>query len=109
MGLGIFKISGSSFDPSPAVPNPNPRNFVVQKREHIGKHVVVLVNYPDANNYEGNKILVFKNCTVDELINQRIIDPHFSENKKFHSPFARFEPTDEGWEAACAFVKQFFK
>ena len=41
--------------------------------------------------------------TKEELIKQGKdvgIDPHFSDNKKYHSPIARFEPTDRGWEMA---------
>lgn len=50
------------------------------------------------------KRLVFENCTLEDLMEQKLIDPHFSENKNFHSPIARFEPTEKGWENAVKFT-----
>ena len=44
------------------------------------------------------KVLVFQGTTPQELRNLRKIDPHFSTAAT--APFARFEPTQEGLEAA---------
>ena len=44
--------------------------------------------------------MVYENCSIDKLLKQKLIDPHFSENKKMFSPVARFEPTTKGWELA---------
>ena len=41
--------------------------------------------------------MVYKDCNIDKLKNQKLIDPHFAENKKLYSPIARFEPTIEGY------------
>ena len=54
------------------------------------------------------KILVFKS-TVRKILQQKLIDPHFSDNKNFISPIARFEPTKEGWNMACELVKKILK
>lgn len=120
MGLSPFHISNSSYDGlAPLVqevvkkrkpltnspPNPNPANFEVLLAQHLGRHLVIKVRYPDCTNYEGEKILVYKNITYKQLMAQGTIDPHFSENKKKLSPFARFEPTDEGWKSARKFVR----
>ena len=59
-----------------------------------------MINYPDCINYEGNKILVFEGINYIKLYSQGSIDPHFSNNENFHSPIARFEPTDKGWSMA---------
>jgi hypothetical protein len=91
----------------PKLPNPDPHNYKIVKAHEEAPYLVLKINYPDCTNYEGNKILVFKDVTLVDLINQRIIDPHFFEdpNHKIASPFARFKPTDEGWEIALRLVK----
>lgn len=111
--MGVFKMfSTSSFErcrdrrvyaDTPAaqeLPNPNPNNYKILHHEQVGDVLVIEINYPDCKNYEGNKILVFLYCTLDKLQKQKKIDPHFSNNPQFHSPFARFEPTPSGWQAA---------
>jgi hypothetical protein len=119
MGIGPF--SHSSYDNKPNVPvvhvhntvvckpqplpNPNPRNFVIRRSLQIGRNwLLVEVNYPDCTNYEGNKILLYRgidrDVTLTALIAQGSLDPHFSNNPDFFSPFARFEPTDDGWNMA---------
>jgi len=79
--------------------DPNPSKFNITRIEQIGSNVVVMINYPNCKNYEGNKILVFKHQKVDEIKNLKEIDPHFTEEKVI-KPFARFEPTEEGWSHA---------
>lgn len=86
------------------LPNPNPNNYVILDSEQVGNNLVVRIKYPDCTNYEGEKILVFANTTLPQLVKQKAIDPHFSENKKYLSPIARFVPTSKGWTLAltCA-------
>lgn len=84
-------------------PNPDPTNYQIVKAEEHGKYLIIKINYPNCTNYEGNKILVFK-ATLLELVNQKVIDPHFFNNKDFKSPIARFVPTDEGWGMARILV-----
>jgi len=88
--------------PQPA--NPDPYNFRIVKSKQVGKWLLVKVKYPDCTNYEGMKILLYKGITLKQLTKQGHLDPHFSNSKKFHSPFARFEPTDKGWDFAVDFV-----
>jgi hypothetical protein len=87
------------------LPNPDPKNYKIIKSEFINGHLIVMINYPDCTNYEGNKLLLYKFCTLEELLKQKYIDPHFSDNEKFKHPFARFEPTDEGWHYATFIAK----
>ena len=86
------------------LPNPKPDNYKIVKYEQIKDYLIVKIKYLDCTNYEGLKILVFKS-TIEKLLKQKLIDPHFSENKKFISPIARFEPTKEGWNNSIKFVK----
>jgi hypothetical protein len=121
MGLRLFLRSASSYDkpykpvgaPRNAgtddhelarslyeqLPNPNPSRYRIIKHKALGGNLLVKIKYLDCTNYEGNKILLYKNTTLKQLKKQKYIDPHFSKSKKFRSPFARFEPTKSGWLA----------
>lgn len=78
---------------------PDPSKFTLDAVKQVGNHLVLRIFYHEAKNYEGKKILVFKNCTYQQIVNYNngVIDPHFAENPDYISPFARFEPTNEGW------------
>lgn len=112
--MGLIKFfSSSSYDDSFAggqegreysLPNPDPSNYTIEKHIGIRNYTIVQIIYHDCTNYEGRKILVYKDCTIDDLKRQDIIDPHFSENKKYHSPIARFEPTENGWTMAVNLI-----
>jgi len=69
--------------------------------------MIVKVHYPDSKNYEGVKILVYRDIKWNELLvkNKHAVDPHFGEDNNFISPIARFVPTPYGWEMAHEFCK----
>jgi hypothetical protein len=85
--------------------NPDPARYEILKSEIVYNFLVILIHYPNCTNYEGKKVLVFRDVRLADLIKQKLIDPHFSENKKYYSPIARFEPTDVGWDNAISFCK----
>ena len=85
--------------------NPDPRNWEILESLQIDNCLIVEVKYPGCKNYEGRKILVYEGLTIEKLKKQKLIDPHFSENKKYYSPIARFEPTNRGWQMAEVFTK----
>jgi hypothetical protein len=89
---------------SGTAPNPDPYRYTVLAVKEIGDCLVLKIQYPDCTNFEGVKILVFKGVTMVSLINQRAIDPHFSDGAAA-SPVARFRPTGEGWKQATAFAQ----
>lgn len=87
--------------------NPNPNNWKLLQAKEIGSYLILEMQYPDCLNYEGKKILVFEGIKLIDLVNQKLIDPHFfPANKKFKSPIARFEPTPRGWMMAEVFATQ---
>ena len=49
--------------------------------------------------------MLFENVTMQQLKKQKLVDPHFSDNAKFYSPIARFEPTEKGWEMALKLIE----
>ena len=58
------------------------------------------VKYPNCTNAEGIKIMVLKTSVI-ELLKTKVLDPHFNDVNKV---IARFEPTDQGWIWAKAFI-----
>ena len=119
MGIRLFgSNSNSCFDykkeiaiekPLNDKQNPDPTKYVIVKSYQYCNHLIIFINYLNCTNFEGDKILVFENCTIEDLLIQKKIDPHFSNNNTFHSPIARFEPTDRGWRWAQEFVKIMYK
>jgi hypothetical protein len=103
--MGISPFSRSSEGTNLASANPNPRNYVVESQEQIGKFLILTLRYPDCVNYEGRKVLLYKNVSFAELEKQGSIDPHFSGNPEYLSPIARFEPTREGRLMAVALAR----
>lgn len=98
--------SWSSYDypPSP-LPNPDPNNFKIIQSVETNGNLALYIHYPDCTNYEGRKILVFRGASLKDIMAQRCLDPHFSANEDLRSPFARFEPTNHGWEAALRLLR----
>lgn len=105
----LLHFSSGNYDNSQVQKNndpdffPNPTDFKILRYHQIGAYLIVLLKYPRCINYEGTKILVFFNCTIQQLKSQTFIDPHFIDNTKYHSPIARFIPTDDGWGMAQKF------
>lgn len=86
------------------LPNPDPLNYTILKHKRVGGCLIIRLKYHDCVNYEGEKVLVFEKCRLEDLEKQKYIDPHFSDNKNFLSPIARFEPTQRGWNFAMDFA-----
>lgn len=101
MGVGP-RLSGCS-------KNPNPKNFIIESNWTSGIYTIVKVRYPDCANFEGLKILVFRNVTIGQINKFKFLDPHFYNSKENASPIARFVPTDEGMIMAIKFVNMMLK
>ncbi|NWG72710.1 MAG: hypothetical protein HXY23_14055 [Parvularculaceae bacterium] len=79
--------------------NPNKYRYNILKTETIGQVIVVEIHYPDCFSWSGRKICVYDNVhKFQNLHSKGCIDPHFLESE--YSPFARFEPTQRGWNLA---------
>ena len=112
MGMPTFAGSVSSYDnetqcsPDPRQSMPDPNNYTILKSKQVGEFLIVKIHYSDCTSFEGRKILIYEKISIRDLINQKHIDPHFSDNKNFYSPIARFIPTCAGWKMAQEFAKQ---
>ena len=82
-------------------PNPDPRNFRIQKTEAVGRYLGALIRYPDCTNFEGDKVIVFEDMDHQSLVARAEIDPHFKEDGQI---IARFKPDQQGWDDAIAFM-----
>jgi hypothetical protein len=82
---------------------PSRYNYMEMQNNEQNGNIAILVNYPNCKNYEGEKIIVFKNTTWEQVKNLKELDPHFTEENVV-KPFARFEPTEEGWLSAVALL-----
>lgn len=102
-GWSKFPSLGDMYSSANLSGNPKPDNYSIEKYEAVGDSLVVLVHYPDCKNYEGRKILVFKDVSVKKLLSLRLLDPHFCNSTTHPSPVARFEPTKRGWQYAISF------
>lgn len=108
--MGLYsssRRSSSSYDgATPASGNPNPSDWRVVREQQAGSACVLEITYPGCRNYEGRKIMVFRASGLAEIMRQNHgkLDPHFSNNRAYLSPVARFEPTSDGWNMAleCA-------
>lgn len=104
MGLNIFaRSSDKRISDNTYLPNdPRPDTFEIESLEQIGDHVLGLVKYPHATNYEGRKVLVWCYTKVSEIESMVLIDPHFLPENKI---IARFRPTRVGLYLAREFCK----
>jgi hypothetical protein len=89
------------FDPEPG--DPNPARFEIVKLEEFGPYVVAEIIWPDAKNFDGRKVSVYR-AGAEQLRSAKLLDPHFQETVGPLVPIARFEPTILGWALArhCA-------
>jgi hypothetical protein len=75
-------------------------DFHIVELIQVGWSVVAIVRYPNCTNHGGLKVLVYRNTCAKVLRHAKCLDPHFLETGL--SPFARFEPTEDGIAAAKA-------
>lgn len=87
-------------------PNPDPSQFVIERLEEVDTHCLAMVRYLGCTNYEGRKVLVFRNANAYRVRSAKVLDPHFTDQASSWAlvPVARFEPTETGWKLArvCA-------
>lgn len=86
----------------------DPRNFFkfeIIKIKQVCENVVVKIRYQDHTVFKGVKICIFRKTTCADINALESIDPNISDKNKV-SPFALFEPTKKGWEAAMSLAGQ---
>lgn len=85
-------------------PNPKPDKYQVLEVVEDGKYLLMKLKYDGCTTYEGTKVLLFENVKLIDLMNQKLIDPHFSDDRMYKYPMARFVPTKDGWNAGLKFI-----
>ena len=97
--------------PAPATPDAG--KFKILDAQDVNGHLVMKVEYPNCRkcSYEGVKIMVFVHCTALDALRWTMIDPHFREPStsdvahRAPSPAARFPASEEGWNDALCYAR----
>lgn len=84
--------------------DPNPDRFAIQRLEQFGELVVAWIQWPDAKNFDGAKVLIYR-AQVEQIREAKRLDPHFQEAGGPLAPVARFEPTLAGWNWALSVAR----
>jgi len=93
--------------------SPTANDYEILDVVSVGSQGIVLkVKYPccACRDYEGMKVLVYFNSTINDVVFWKQIDPHFRNNEKKSpkhkapGPDARFPATDDGWNNALRFL-----
>lgn len=85
--------------PTATIPNPNPLKFKVLAYSLFPPYLIVLVEYVGCTNFEGKKIMIYKNVFLTEILHAKSLDPHFQDQR--FSPIVRLSPGEEGWQMGC--------
>lgn len=95
MGIGLhFSSCDGPLQPG----QPNALRFKIIKTLASPNYLLATIKYPDATNFEGLKVLLFKGMSEEELVGMRKIDPHFLlEEPRL---IARFRPDSTGVKLA---------
>ncbi len=103
VGVDFFP-AGTNLPPPLDSGDPNPKRFAIQRTFVHGDFVVAEIHYPDAKNFEGRKICVYR-ARLADIACAKVLDPHFAEKAGPAVPIARFAPTESGWRMAQKFVR----
>ena len=101
-GSGSFKKPPYEVKVERIQSTPDPYDFEVRETVIINGYPICWVQYPNVDNYEGNKILMYPKHFDMNKVKDRM-DPHFLD--KGDSPIARFQPTQYGWELAIKLAR----
>lgn len=83
--------------------NPDPLHYEILEHYSTKEAFCLRVRYLGCTNREGVKIMVYRG-DIMLLIKHQLLDPHFGSAEGRLFPFARYEPTDEGWRMAKELV-----
>ena len=67
--------------------------------------IVARIEYPDAPEFGGIKIIVYRAPTLLDWINLKNKDPHFKSSDGAVYPIARFRGTSTGWYDAIEYAR----
>lgn len=90
---------------------PDNSQFEILDTMEIGPYLLMKMKYESCPkcSYEGIKILAYQGVSMRDVLNWKVIDPHFNDKipKKKHAPapIARFPGNDYGWEIAVIFLR----
>lgn len=80
--------------------------FTILQSYILGSFVLLWLHYPEASKFDGAKILLFEGLSIDYLMHQVRLDPHFIPEET--GLVARFRPTRRGWDYALTLVNELY-
>lgn len=104
MGMKLFSSCSYLTNSIVRDNNPDPKKFEILESGFTGDFTIIRIKYPDCENFEGEKILVYEGFVLRELMQLKEIDPHFCDGDHL-SPVARFRPTEEGLRLALSLTR----
>jgi hypothetical protein len=79
---------------------PDESDFNILKTHQYGENCLALIKYNGCKTYNGRKLMLYLGVKEEDLRQAKILNPHFLEESESYVPFARFEPTEKGRDAA---------
>lgn len=79
MGMAIGFSNASAACGTARPPMPDPYRFRVIHWQDFKASLLVEVEYPGCTTFDGRKLLVFRDMSVNELEATSVLDPHFTE------------------------------
>lgn len=86
----------------------DPTKYRILREKRLKDFIILKLAYIIDSDNQNTKILLFKNCTLLDIIQQKNgIHPEFFNNSEIINPVAIFKPDDEGWKMAETLVDSF--
>ena len=95
-------------------PPPDNSKYEVIRHREVHGYLAVQVRYESCDNcaFDNNKLMIFEDVNTEDLVNWRVIDPHFREDDRGDlrhapAPILRMPATEKSWEAVEAIIEVF--
>ena len=86
----------------------DPTKYRILKEKRINNFIILKLAYIIDSDNQNTKILLFKNCTLLDIVQQvNGIHPEFFNDSEIINPVAIFKPDEEGWKMAEFLVENF--
>lgn len=86
----------------------DPTKYRILREKRVKDFIILKLAYILDSDNQNTKILLFKNCTLLDIIQQKNgIHPEFFNNEEIINPVAIFKPDEEGWKMAEYLVENF--
>lgn len=86
----------------------DPTKYRILREKRSNNYIILKLAYILDSDNQNTKILLFKNCTLLDIVQQKDgIHPEFFNDSEMIYPIAIFKPDDDGWKMAELIVNEF--